>query len=72
MPLRDPLAQPTTTGTDLGISLSRLPKSCNGMLMVPGALAWANSPGDLTSIKIAPFLRSSGSMATTFLEAHHL
>jgi hypothetical protein len=40
--------------------------------MVPGALALANSAADLTSTRVAPFFFSSGSMARTLLEFHHL
>ena len=38
MPLRDPLAQPTTTGDDLGISPSRLPNSGRGILSGAGGV----------------------------------
>ena len=72
MPLRVPLAQPTTTGAVVGMSFRRLPRSPKGMLTVPGALAAANSPAERTSTSNAPRALSAGSMAATRREFHHL
>ena len=55
MQLRVPLAQQSTTEADLGISLSLLPKSCNGMLMAPGARPW-QAIGGLLLIFLGDFV----------------
>ena len=54
MPLRDPLAQLTTTGVALGISASRLPSFGKGMFSVPGAWPLAYSAALRTSIRVVP------------------
>lgn len=71
MPLRVPLAHPTTTGLSRAISPSRAPSSIKGMLTVPGALAAANSAADRTSSSKAPLARKAGNMALTRRDRHH-
>ena len=72
MPLRVPLAQHSTTGAVVGISLSREPSSGSGMLTEPGALPPANSAAERTSTSVAPFFTSDGSKALTLRAFHHL